>query len=275
MMADLLTIARVEMTAAARLNWIRLVTAAFALLAGAAAYSSGAADDLSGADGFARTTVTLVPVVLILVPLAAVILAVSGQSNDPDVQPFLFAQPVSRIAVLVGRWLGEAVALGGAVAAGLSIGAIVIAFASGIHGIGGFALFGAASIALAVIFLSLGAAIAVAAERRVAALGAAVFVWFLFVLLYDGAMLSVAGHLTSRIGGRVLLASTFGNPADLVRIVTLSWAGTPNVLGAAGDAWLRFLGGSAMAGAVAVAALAAWALAPLGVAARLLSARDL
>ena len=275
MTADVLTIARLEVTAAARLNWIRLLTAAFALLAAAAAYSAGAADELSGADGFARTTVTLVPVVVILVPLAAVILAVSGQSSEPDGQPFLFAQPVSRTAVFVGRWLGEAAALGGAIAAGLAVGAAVIAFGSGVDGIGRFALFGAASVALALVFLSVGAAIAAATEKRVAALGAAVFTWFVFVLLYDGAMLSIAGQLTGRTGGRILFASIFGNPADLVRIVALSWAGPPQVLGAAGDAWMRFLGGSVAAGALAVAALAAWTVAPLFAGAYLLSVRDL
>jgi Cu-processing system permease protein len=200
---------------------------------------------------------------------------VSGHSSEPDGQPFLFAQPVSRSAILVGRWLGQAAALGGAVAGGLSIGAGVIALGNGVDGIGRFALFGAASIALALVFLSLGAAIAAATEKRVAALGVAVFTWFVFVLLYDGAMLSIAGFLTGRIGGRILFLSIFGNPADLVRIVALSWAGTPNVLGATGDAWLRFLGGSVAAGALAVTALAAWTLVPLGVASRLLSARDL
>jgi Cu-processing system permease protein len=275
MTADVLTIARLEVTAAARLNWIRLLTAAFALLAGAAAYSAGAADELSGADGFARTTVTLVPVVLILVPLAAVVLAVSGQSSEADGQSFLFMQPVSRAAVLVGRWLGQAAALGGAILAGLSIGAGVVALGSGVDGIGRFALFGAAAVALALVFLSLGAAIAAATEKRVAALGAAVFVWFVFVLLYDGAMLSIAGYLTGRIGGRILFLSIFGNPADLVRLVALSWAGTPNVLGATGDAWLRFLGGTVAAGALAVGALAAWTLAPLIAGACLLNARDL
>jgi Cu-processing system permease protein len=275
MTADVFTIARLEVTAAARLNWIRLLTAAFALLAGAAAYSAGAADELSGADGFARTTVTLVPVVLILVPLAAVVLAVSGQSSEADGQSFLFMQPVSRAAVLVGRWLGQAAALGGAILAGLSIGAGVVALGSGVDGIGRFALFGAAAVALALVFLSLGAAIAAATEKRVAALGAAVFVWFVFVLLYDGAMLSIAGYLTGRIGGRILFLSIFGNPADLVRLVALSWAGTPNVLGATGDAWLRFLGGTVTAGALAVGALAAWTLAPLIAGAYLLNARDL
>ncbi len=70
MIGRLLTIARLEIVAAARLKWIRVLSAAFALLAAAAAYSAGAAVELSGADGFARTTMTLIPVVLILVPLS-------------------------------------------------------------------------------------------------------------------------------------------------------------------------------------------------------------
>ena len=49
---------------------------------------------------------------------------------------------------------------------------------------------------LATIFLSIAAAIAAATEKRVVALGVATFAWFFFVLLYDGAALSLAGWLT-------------------------------------------------------------------------------
>src|SRR5262249_9091269 len=94
MIRHLATIARLEFVAAARLKWIRLLTAAFALLAAAAAYSAGAASELSGADGFARTTMALVPVVLILAPLAAIVLGVSGQAAEPGTEPFPFPPPV-------------------------------------------------------------------------------------------------------------------------------------------------------------------------------------
>jgi Cu-processing system permease protein len=275
MTADILTIARLELRAAARLKWIRLLAAAFALLSAAAAYSAGAAAELTGADGFARTTLALVPVVLILVPLAALILGVSGQAADPGGQTFLFGQPVSRATVLVGRWLGESAALGGAIAFGFAMGAIVVLAGSGADGAGGFALFGLLSLALAIIFLSIAAAIASASDKRVTALGVATFVWFLFVLLYDGAMLSLAGWLTGPGGGRLLFGSVFGNPADLVRVIALSWGGSPYVLGAAGDAWTRFLGGTTTAAVAAVGALAVWAAAPLAAGVRLINARDL
>jgi Cu-processing system permease protein len=274
-MTHVWTIAQLELTAAIRLRWIRLLTVAFALLAAAAAYSAGAANEVSGAEGFARTTMALVPVVLILVPLSALILGVSGQTSEPGGEPFLFGQPVSRATVLVGRWLGESVALGSAIVTGLGIGGAIVAFGGGGDGLWRFVFFVIAAVVLATIFLSIAAAIAAATEKRVVALGVATFAWFFFVLLYDGAALSLAGSLTGSIGGRVLFGSVFGNPADLIRVVALSVSGTPNVLGAAGDAWVRFLGGTIGAAVLAAVALTAWILAPLLVGVRLIDARDL
>src|SRR5262245_57371304 len=115
MIGQLITIARLEWTTAIRLMWIRLLTIAFALLAVAAAYSAGAANELSGADGFARTTMALIPVVLMLVPLAGLALGVSGQSAEQGSEPFLFSQPVDRSTILAGRWLGECAVLIGAI----------------------------------------------------------------------------------------------------------------------------------------------------------------
>ena len=275
MMTHLWTIAQLELTAAVRLRWIRLLTAAFALLAAAGAYSAGAANEVSGADGFARTTMALVPVALVLVPLAALILGVSGQSSEPGSEPFLFGQPVSRGTVLVGRWFGEALALGGSIVVGFGIGGAIVAFGSGVDGLWRFVFFVLASVVLATIFLSIAAAIAAATDKRIVALGVATFAWFFFVLLYDGAALSLAGWLTGSTGGRILFGSVFGNPADLIRVVALSVSGTPNVLGAAGDAWVRFLGGTMSAAVSAVVALTAWTLAPLFVGVRLIEARDL
>jgi Cu-processing system permease protein len=241
----------------------------------AAAYASAAANDLSGADGFAQTTMTLVPMVLILVPLAALVLGISGQSAEAGGEPFLFAQPVGRGTIVVARWLGEAAALAAAIVCGLGAGAGVVASSSGAAGLSGFALFAAGAVVLGVIFLSLAAAIAAATETRAAALGVGTFVWFFFVLLYDGAALSIAAWLTGPLGGRVLFGSVFGNPADLVRVVTLLLAGTPNVLGAAGDAWLRFLGGSLLAPLAVAVALMTWIVAPLAAGVRLMATRDL
>jgi Cu-processing system permease protein len=274
-MNALFTIARLEFIGAVRLKWIRLLTAAFALLAAAAAYAAGANGDLQGADGFARTTMTLVPVVLILVPLAAVILGVSGQATESGGEPFLFAQPVGRATVLLGRWAGELAALGGSIVAGFGAGAWIVATSAGTDGLVPYAFFVAMTVTLAAIFLSLAATIAAATRSRASALGVATFVWFFFVLLYDGLALAIAGQATGAAGGRLLFGSVFGNPTDLIRLVMLFASGTPNALGAPGEAWTRFLGGDARAAVVAAIALSLWTMAPLGLAAAGLRRRDL
>jgi Cu-processing system permease protein len=274
-MKDVMIIARLECLGAARLKWVRLLAIAFALLAVAAANSAGVANDLSGADGFARTTMTLVPVAMLLIPLGALVLGVSGQGSDAGSDPFLFGQPVGRATVLVARWLGELAALGGAIVLGFGSGAVIVATSAGAAGLGPFAFFVATSVVLAAIFLAIAAAIAAATDKRVTALGLATFAWFFFVLLYDGIALSAAGWLSGPTGGRVLFASVFGNPADVVRIAMLMGAGTANVLGAAGEAWIRFLGGDARAAVASAVALCAWTAVPLGIAVTTLRRRDL
>ena len=274
-MTHVLTIARLECVTAARLKWVRLLTAAFALLAGAAAYSVGAGNELSGADGFARTTMALIPMALLLIPLAAVVLGVCGQSAEPGSEPFLFAQPVGRMSVLVGRWMGEVAALSGSVVIGFGIGGAVVVLANGPADLLSFAFFVGASVLLGAIFLSIAAAIASTTDKRVTALGIGIFIWFVFVLLYDGAALSLAGWLTGSVGGRVLFASVLGNPVDLIRVAMLLVSGTPHVLGAAGDAWTRFLGGSVHAAVIAAGALMLWTVVPLAGAIRVIGRRDL
>jgi Cu-processing system permease protein len=275
MIRNLLAVAGLEFVSAARLKWVRLLTVAFATLAVAAAYSSGAAQDLSGADGFERTTMSLIPVVLLLVPLAALVLGVSGQTVESGHDAFLFGQPITRGTVLVARWLGEAAALTGAIGGGLALGGLLIAASNGFDGVLRFAFFIAASLSLGLVFLSIAATIAAFIDKRVTALGIATFAWFFFVLLYDGAALSLAGRLTGAFGGRVLFASVFANPADLIRIAMLSIAGTPNVLGASGEAWMRFLGGATAATVTCGGVLAAWTVGPLTIAVRAIGARDL
>jgi Cu-processing system permease protein len=273
-MRDLLTIARLECITAVRLKWVRLLTAAYALLAVAAAYSAGAANELSGADGFARTTMALIPVALVLIPLAAIVLGVSGQSAEPGGEPFLFAQPVSRRSIVLGRWLGEFAALAGSIGVGFGVGAVAVVNGSGTAGWLSFGYFVGAAVLLGAIFLSIAAIVASTTEKRVTALGVGIFAWFAFVLLYDGAALSMAGWLSGSTGGRILFASIFLNPADLVRVAMLQLSGTPHVLGAAGEAWTRFLGGDLRAVIMAAAALAAWTVVPLVSAVHVMRRRD-
>ncbi|HKB69299.1 MAG TPA: ABC transporter permease subunit [Thermoanaerobaculia bacterium] len=269
------TVAASEFRAATRLKWIRWFAAAFALLVVGAAWSAGALAEISGAESFARTTVALVPLTLVLVPLTALLLGVTGQSGEPGTEAFFFAQPVGRFEVVVGKWAGQAAALSAAIGLGFGGGALVVAGSAGARGLPRFLFFVAVSAVLGAVFLAIAAAISAAVARRATAMGVAAFAWFFFVLLEDSAALAAAGALTGRAGARALYLSVFANPAAIARVLALSVAGTPHVLGAAGDAWAFFLGGPVIAAAVAGGALLLWAAGSLAGAGRLIGRRDL
>ena len=275
MMQRLAVISRLEFVSVARLRWIRLFAGAFALLTFAAAWSAGSARELGGVDSFARTTVALLPLALLLVPLVAILLGVAGQTTEAGSDAFLYSQPVTRFEVILGRWCGQSAALGCALAAGLGAGGAVVALGAGVADVWRFIIFAAATYILALVFLAIGALLAVWFERRTAALAAGAFAWFFFVLLFDAIAIAAAVWLTGRAGSRLLMLSVFANPADLVRVLTLSFAGTPHLLGAAGESWHRFFGGPAAAALLACTALGGWIVGPLAAARMAISRRDL
>jgi Cu-processing system permease protein len=275
MMTRLAIVTRLEFVSVARLRWIRLFAIAFALLVVGMAWSAGSAREVMRVDGFGRTVVALVPLVLLLVPLVAILLGVAGHASEAGADAFLFAQPLTRFEILLGRWLGQGAALGCAIAAGLGAGGLVIALGAGAADLQRFVVFAAATFALALAFLAIAACTAAFVERRVVALAVGAFTWFFFVLLFDAVALAGAVWLTGRAGSRLLMFSVFANPADLMRVLTLSFAGTPHLLGAAGESWHRLLGGPGWAALLACAGLLAWTAVPLAAARVALSRRDL
>jgi Cu-processing system permease protein len=274
MSTRLMTIARMEFTATERVWWIRLLTVAYALITVAMAYASGVIGETEPGEAFARLTVAVLPLALTLVPLAALLIGVTAAATE-DATSFLLSHPVSRLQHLVGTWLGQAAALSLSLIAGFGTGGAIVALLSGARDAGRFGVLIAACLIAALAFLSIATLIVETVSRRSAAMGLAAFVWFCAVILYDVAMLTIALSLSGATGARVLFVSVFANVVDLVRVLTLLLAGTPHVLGAAGESWLRALGSPTMASALSAVSLLAWILVPLAIAVRSHESRDL
>jgi Cu-processing system permease protein len=274
MKAPIITIAAMEFTAAARLRWIRLFSIAYAFTTIAMAHASSVFTGQEDGETFARLTVALQPLALTLVPLAALLVGVSTMPNDPEASGFLLSQPVSIAEILVGRWMGQAGALVAALAVGFGAGGLMV-LGGGAAGFGRFLILVAGCAVLTLAFLSLAALVAALASSRGTAIGMVTFLWFLAVILYDAIAIAAALWLTGRAGTRLLFASVFGNAVDLVRILVLTLAGTPQILGTAGESWMRALGGNQAACALAALALTGWIVVPLALSIHVLRSRDL
>lgn len=269
-------LAREELALALRSRWTQIFAIVFGLLCFAVA---GAGYVLSGGHGvqdFARTAVSLVQLVLLLVPLTALVIGVLSLAPERGAAELLFSQPIARRTVLLGKLLGLFQALAAAQALGFGAAGLVVYGQSGAEGVGGFLLLVSASLVTTAVFLGLAALLAAGAvgRRRTRALAIALVVWFAAVVLVDLAALGLASLLPSGTASRVLMLAAILNPVGAVRTGTLLAIEGTGAFGAASLALLRFTHGTSGAFLALAASLAFWLLAPTALAVRRLRRLD-
>jgi Cu-processing system permease protein len=269
--------AREELVLALRSRWTQVFAAVFGVLAVAVA---GAGYVLSGGHGvqdFARTAVSLVQLVLLLVPLTALLIGVSSLASDRGAAELTFSQPVSRGTILFGKLLGLFQALGAAQALGFGAAGAVVYTQSGSEGVGGFLLLVAASLVTTAVFLGLAALLGAGAvgRKRMRALTLALVVWFAAVAFVDLLALGLATLLPSGTASRVLMVSTLLNPLGAVRTGALLAVEGTGAFGAASLALFRFAGGPRGTFLLIGASLLLWLAGPAWIALRRLRRADL
>lgn len=276
MIGTLWLCARHELLLAARsrwLQWFAVVFAGLALLVAASGYV------LSGGYGlqdFARTAVSLVQLVLLIVPLSALVFGSLALSPDRGAAELLYAQPVPRATILAGRVIGLYLALAAAQCVGFGVAGLAVQWSAGPYGAAQFLVVVALSLALTAVFVAVAAALASGPPgRRARTLAAALVVWFVAVVLFDLAALGVASLLKSGAASRLLITAALVNPVDAGRTgAYLAIEGTA-AFGGASLALLRFTGGGAAAAALIAGSLLVWTVVPAWIAARRLGRVDL
>ena len=276
-MSHLALFAREELVLALRSRWTQIFAAVFGVLAFGVA---GAGYVLTGGHGvqdFARTAVSLVQLVLLLVPLTALVIGVLSLAPERGAAELTFSQPVSRATILFGKLLGLLQALGAAQAVGFGAAGMVVYAQSGGEGVGGFLVLVLASLVTTAVFLGLAALLAAGSvgRKRTRALALALVVWFLAVVFLDLLALGVASLLPSGSASRVLMLSAIANPLAAVRTGALLAIEGTGAFGAASLALFRFTGGPRGAAVVLSLSLLFWLTAPAWLALRRLRRADL
>jgi len=277
MPSPLLAFAAQELVLAARSRWTQIFAVVFGVLAFAVAASGYILSGGHGVQDFARTSVSLVQLVILLVPLTALLIGVMTLAVEPGAAELVFSQPVARRTILFGKVLGQFLALAAAQALGFGAAGAVISWQAGDEGVSRFLLLAAGSLALTAIFLGIAAVVAAGtpARRRARSLAVALAIWFAAVVLFDVAALTAASLLRSGAASRLLIVSVLVNPVDAVRTGTLLGLEGPTAFGAASLAFLRFTRGAAGAAAAICASVLFWLVVPLWMAARRLERADI
>ncbi|MDP1662795.1 MAG: ABC transporter permease subunit [Phycisphaerales bacterium] len=271
--SNLATVAQRELREAVRSRWFVLYTLAFAVLGLGVSYVSAAGSGGSGLAGFGRTTAGLINLVLLIVPLMALTAGAASIASDRErgMLAYLLAQPVSRIELLLGKYLGLAAALFASLCVGFGVCAAVLSFKGEGTRVASLVWLIGLSMGLALSTLSVGVLLSVLARKASAAVGAAVFLWLTLVFVTDLGLM--AGTVAMRLRVEQLLALSLVNPLQVFKMWSLHAVDANlDVLGPAGLYASEEFGGRLHA--IFGLCLALWSVVPLAVAAAVFSRRS-
>jgi Cu-processing system permease protein len=268
-------IAKHELLLNVRSAWTVIFAVIFGVLVAAIAYFGLRAEGFSGVQGFARTSISLLNLVLYIVPLVAVTMGVFSFTGDRSSIELLFSQPVLRSEILLGKLLGLFSSLALSTFIGFGVAGAIITPQAGSSGISGYLVFVGLSLLLGLVFLCLSLLVATLAQQRMKAFGIAIFAWFFFVVFYDLVVIGVTTLLRGSTANLFAFVSPFANPVDMIRITSLIALDGVSIFGASGVALLRFLGGPESSLLLLVSILGIWVLAPLLISLRLIGRQDI
>ena len=269
-----LVLAGREIMDSLRNRWIIAAVLCLGGLATALALVGAAPGGTVKAEPLALAVANLSSLSVYLLPLLALMLsfdALVGEAERGTLN-LLLTYPVARWQVIAGKFLGHVTVLGIALVLGYGAAGVLVAVRAGsAEGSTVYAAMTAASLALGAVFLGVGYVVSVLARERAGAVGAAIGVWLVFVVLYDLSLLAVLmlderHALGQELFGWLMLA----NPTDAYRVLTL--ASIDAVAAVTGMVGLSE--GAGLAPATLLASLGLWTAFPLLLAAWLFQRKE-
>ncbi len=259
-----LILARKEFRDRIRNRWVLAVTLVFAVFALVIAYFGSAQQGAVGFRGIEVTIASLVSLVIYLVPLIALILgfdAIVGERERGSLD-LLLSMPLTRLELLLGKFLGLSAALACSTVIGFGFAGMLLAASQPPAALYHYAGFMVSSVLLGMAFLSLAVTISVFAGDRGRASGAAIALWFFFVLVYDLLLLGGLVVTGGRYGAEVFPYMLLLNPADVYRILNIFTLEDVRTLYGLATVFPAQLANPALLGTV----MLAWIVAPLALA---------
>jgi Cu-processing system permease protein len=210
------------------------------------------------------SVISLASLSVYLIPLIALMLSFDAMVGEFErgTMMLLLTYPVTRWQVIMGKFLGHVLILFIAILVGYGGVVIVMTLVTGssTEGWQAYVVMMASSMLLGAVFVALGYLVSVLVKERATAVGAAIGLWLVFVVLYD---LLLFGALTldkdQLIGQQLFSMLMLISPTDTYRVLNLSsFEGVSEAAGIAGVA-----SEAGLSGTLLVSAMLLWVIVPL------------
>ncbi|MDO9031507.1 MAG: ABC transporter permease subunit [Hydrogenophaga sp.] len=206
-----------------RNRWVLAVAVVFTVFSLLITYFGSAAQGQIGPRSIELTIASLVSLVIYLIPLIALLLgfdAIVGERERGSLD-LLLALPITRLELLLGKYLGLAGALTLSTVSGFALVALLLYQRFSWAGLYHYAGFVLSSVLLGLAFLSLAVLLSVLARDRTRASGLAIALWFALVLVFDLLLLGLLVATGGQFGGESVAYLLLLNPADIFRILNV------------------------------------------------------
>jgi len=263
-MKALWILAQKEVRDGLRNRWVAVSILLLTALSLAMYFLGSAATGSTKVDSLAITLVNLVSLSVYLLPLIALMLSFDALVGEFErgTMLLLAAYPIARWQIVAGKFLGHMLIL--LLAILISYGGTVLIITLTIDDVTqnwvAYGLMMASSWLLGGVFVGLGYLISAIVRERATAVGAAVGLWLVLVVLYDLALLgALLADAEQAISEQVLTTLLMLNPTDAYRVFNLtSTEGISQAVGLADIA-----ANSGIASGVPLLVLGAWLLAAM------------
>jgi Cu-processing system permease protein len=221
-----------ELARALGSRWFVLAAGCFLVLSLGLSLLGLAGAERSGLAGFDRTTASVLNLALLFVPLMTLSLgglAIAGDLEDGSMGMVL-AQPITRLEVYLGTYLGLFGAVGAAVCSGFGATGLIVGIRAGGGDVYAFLGLVALMLLLGAAMLALGTLLSVAFRARARVVGAAFSAWLVLVYVSDLGVIGLAIARNLRPAQVFVLALV--NPIEQARVLgTLLLSDRLDVLG--------------------------------------------
>lgn len=227
-----LLIARATFRESLRNRWVTLFSIAFGILALLLPFVGSS--ELGMFSSFDRSSVMLLHILMIFVPLVGFILGAQMVAGDREsgTLVYLLSHPISKRDIFLGKFAGVVWALVVALTTGFALAAAGMALA-GSGQVGSFLVMWVMALLFIVICVAIGMVVSVLSANRGRAVGGAVMGWLLFTVFSDLGLMGTAYVLRLRSEGIVGL--TLLNPVEVFKIAVVRMLATNlEVLGSGG-----------------------------------------
>ncbi len=188
-----------------------------------------------------QVIISLMNIILVLVPMIASIFGVMYYYNSREFTELLLAQPIKRINIFLGQYIGLSVSLSSSLLLGVGIPFIIYGLFQSTEG-WNFTILIVTGLFLTFIFTAISFLIALKNENKLKGFGIVIVTCLFLAIVYDGIFLLSLILFKDYPIEKLSITMSMLNPIDLSRILILLKLDISSLMGYTGAVFRKFFG---------------------------------